>query len=303
MIISHKYINDIEILTGENDYIKLETVPASGGKIISVYNKKLKKEFLWRNENLQLKIQQLGSDYDSNFYGGIDELIPNDIPEIIDDISYPDHGELWTTSLNYEIKEDKILMFGLLELSQLIYQKKISLDINAPIIRLEYTICNQSSSERNFLWKLHAALKIEGGEQLITSAKKAKVVHPDYSRFKSMNEFNWSVIEDTDASIVPEKNNSIDFFYLYNIDKAEMNLINIKNNDVFRYNYDKKVFPYQWYFASYGGFLNHYTAILEPATAMPISVNKASRLQQCTRLKPGETLQTMVTIYVGENLK
>ncbi|MEP6685012.1 MAG: hypothetical protein ABJA35_17185, partial [Parafilimonas sp.] len=144
---------------------------------------------------------------------------------------------------------------------------------------------------------------IEGGEQLITSAKKAKVVDPDYSRFKNMNEFNWSVIEDTDASIILEKNNSIDFFYLYNIAEAEMNLINAKSNDVFRYSYDKNIFPYQWYFASYGGFLNHYTAILEPATAMPISVNDARRLQQCTSLKPGETLQTMVTIYAGENLK
>lgn len=300
MIISHKYINNIKVLTGENDYIKFETVPAAGGKIISVYNKKLKKEFLWRNENLQLNILQAGDDYDANFYGGIDELIPNDIPEIIDGISYPDHGELWTTSLQDEIKEDKISMFGLLELSQLKYQKKISLDNNAPVICLEYTICNQSTSERNFLWKLHAALKIEGGEQLITSAKKAKAVDPDYSRFKNMNEFNWSVIEDTDASIVPERNNSVDFFYLYNIAEAEMSLMNAKSNDVFRYSYDKNIFPYQWYFASYGGFLNHYTAILEPATAMPISVNDARRLQQSTSLKPGEILQTMVTIYAGE---
>jgi hypothetical protein len=38
-----------------------------------------------------------GADYDSNFYGGIDELIPNDIPENIDGIDDPDHGELWTT--------------------------------------------------------------------------------------------------------------------------------------------------------------------------------------------------------------
>lgn len=303
MIISHKHINGIEVLTGENDYIKFETVPEAGGKIISVYNKKLKKEFLWRNENLQLKIQQPGADYDSNFYGGIDELIPNDIPEIVDGMNYPDHGELWTTSLNYEIKEDKISMFGMLELSQLTYQKKISLNNNAPVIHLEYTICNPSASERNFLWKLHAALKIEGGEQLITSAKKAKVVDPYYSRFKNINEFNWPVIEDTDASIVPGKNNSVDFFYLYNIAEAEMNFINAKTNDLFRYSYDKNVFPYQGYFASYGGFLNHYTAILEPATAMPISVNDAIRLQQCTRLKPGETLQTMVTIYAGENFK
>ncbi len=83
----------------------------------------------------------------------------------------------------------------MLELSGLSYQKKFSLDKNAPQINLDYTICNHSGFERNFLWKLHAALKIEEGDQLITSAKKAKAVDPDYSRFKNMNEFNWAMIE------------------------------------------------------------------------------------------------------------
>ena len=266
-------MNGIELLTGENDHIKFEIVPASGGKILSIYNKHLHKEFLWRNINLIPEIYQPDADYDANFIGGIDELLPNDIPETIDSITYPDHGELWTTPLDYELYEDRISVFGKLKLSGLYYKKTILLEANAPVINLEYTIKNESDSIRNFLWKLHAALSIDEGDQLISDAKKGKVVDLDYSRFKNLNEFTWPFIENTDASMVPNKNNSIDFFYLFDIERPEMNLLSNGGKHIFRYSYDKKVFSYQWYFASYGGFLNHYTAILEPSTSMPISVN------------------------------
>ena len=91
----------------------------------------------------------------------------------------------------------------------------------------------------------------------------------------------------------------MDFFYLYNAAEGSMRIQHAQDNAVFAYSYDKKVFPYQWYFASYGAFLDHYTAIIEPCTTMPISVNEARRLHQCSSLQPGETLQTSVTIYAG----
>ena len=187
-----------------------------------------------------LETHQPGANYDANFFGGIDELIPNDIPENIDSIAYPDHGELWTTSLDYKLFEDRISVFGKLKLSGLYYKKTVHLEANSPVIYLEYKIRNETNFKRNFLWKLHAALAIEGGDKLVTSAQKAKVADPDYSRFMNLNEFKWPLIENTDASIVPYKNSSIDFFYLYDIEQAEMQLLSGKDNHLFSYNYDKK---------------------------------------------------------------
>ena len=301
MIFSKSFINEVEIITGENDHIKFEIAPAAGGKMLSIYNKYLRKEFLWRNENILLETLQPGSDYDSNFYGGIDELIPNDIPENIDAVYYPDHGELWTTHLDYELNEGSISVFGKLKLSGLYYKKTVSLDANAPVIHLEYKIKNGSGYQRNFLWKLHAALAIEQGDKLITTAQKGKVADLAYSRFNNLDEFSWPMIENKDASIVPAKNNSIDFFYLYDMEQAEMKFVSGKGKHLFCYHYDKKVFPYQWYFASYGGFLDHDTAIIEPCSNMPMSVNEAKNLGQCTVLTPNEEINTVVSIYAGKN--
>ncbi len=111
------------------------------------------------------------------------------------------------------------------------------------------------------------------------------------------------LIEDTDASIIPPQNNSVDFFYFYDIGQPEMKLVSGEGHHLFRYSYDKKIFPYQWLFASYGGFLNHYMAVVEPATAMPLSVNAAKAINQCSVLEPDEEINTIVSIYAGENYK
>lgn len=301
MIISEYCNNEITIIRGENEQIRFDMAPALGGKIISVYNKVLQKEFLWHNGNLLLEKNEAGADYDTNFWGGIDELIPNDIPETIDGIAYPDHGELWTTSLQREVAGDKIIVSGKLPLSELYYQKTIWLDKGLPVIHLQYKIRNEASHTRRFLWKLHAALVVSAGDELTTPACKARSVYPDNSRFKTPDVFQWPVIENVNAAIVPPFNNSMDFFYLYDIPTPEMGMLSKEGQHLFKYSYDAAVFPFQWYFASYGKFNQHYTAILEPASAMPVSVNEASALAQCSVLAPGEEINTVVQIYAGPN--
>ncbi|PGH40142.1 MAG: hypothetical protein CRN43_04860 [Candidatus Nephrothrix sp. EaCA] len=299
MTLSKKQTGNLTVLRIENDHLSIEIMPALGGKISSIYNKKLNKEFLWKNENLPVKKCKPGDCYDDNFLGGFDELIPNDLPENTDGIDYPDHGELWTASLDYSLDDETAAVFGTLKLSQLFYRKTISLEARSPTVKIQYSIKNLSDERRHFLWKLHAALNIEAGCKLETAAGKAKVADLEYSRYRTTEAFEWPRIEGMDASIVPDKNKSVDFFYLYDIAKPEMTLANNKENVAFRIEYDDRVFPFQWYFASYGGFLNHYVAILEPCTNMPMSVNEAKAINQSATLQPGEELNTTVRIYAG----
>lgn len=298
--ITQNLLNGIKILVIENDHLSVSIVPALGGKLLSIFNKKLLKEFVWVNKQLLLKSNVPGADYDSNFLGGIDELIPNDQPENIDGINYPDHGELWTTPLRYEIENNQIKLHGILPKSQLYYSKIIELNNDHPVITFNYSIKNESNKQRHFLWKLHAALRINPGDKLLTSAINGQVVDLDYSRYKTLEPFKWPLIENTDAGVIPIKNNSIDFFYLYEIPTGNMMLQSADEDQLFCYSYDTKIFPYQWYFASYGGFLNHYTAILEPCTNMPMIVNDAIEKKQSSMLKPGETLNTQVQIFAGK---
>ena len=127
------------------------------------------------------------------------------------------------------------------------------------------------------------------------------MVDPAYSRFSELAEFSWPHIEGADASRIPAKGNEVDFFFLWNAERPEMSLVSPKRNSAFTIQYEQAVFPYQWYFASYGGFLDHYTAVLEPCSAMPMSVLEAAQLGQCTILQPGQTLETSVRIHAGKS--
>lgn len=295
-------LDELDVVTGENDYLKFVVAPAAGGKIVSIFNKPLQKEFLWTQQDLPLRRLEPGTEYDPHFYGGMDELLPNDIPEKIDGIDYPDHGELWTTALEHDVSEQSLSVFGNLKLSSLFYKKNIRLGDSAPAIYLDYLIRNESDSVKKFLWKLHPALRIQAGDELNSSAQWGRIVEPAYSRFKNPEAFEWPWIEGTNASRVPAKGKEVDFFFLWGTKIPEMNFVSGNGKHLFSIQYDQSVFPFQWYFASYGGFMDHYTAVIEPCSCMPLSINEAVKLGQCSILRPGEEMITTVRIFAGENI-
>ena len=77
----------IEVL--ENEALHLEVALERGGKIVSLRHRDSGRELLWCNPKLALHRCRSGDDYDRNFYGGMDELPPNDSPEDIDGIRCP----------------------------------------------------------------------------------------------------------------------------------------------------------------------------------------------------------------------
>jgi hypothetical protein len=124
-------------------------------------------------------------------------------------------------------------------------------------------------------------------------------VDPNYSRFSTLVPFAWPTIEGRSANIVPPANGTMDFFYLFDLRAGHIAWRRPGAGLEFAYEFDTRVFPFAWVFASYGGFLGHCTVVLEPCTAMPISVNEAASKQQCSVLAPGETLETRVAIRAG----
>jgi hypothetical protein len=257
-------------------------------------------EFLWLNPKLALKRMPPGSEYDPNFYGGIDELLPNDLAEQWDDLHGLDHGELWTSELAWSAQEDRLVLSGLLPGCGLFYERHMALSEDCPRLECTYRITNRSRQRRRFLWKLHAALAVQEGDVVDCPARFGQVVDPAWSRFKSTAPFPWPMIDGRQAHVVPACNGTVDFFYLFDLREGQAAWRRPGTDLVFAYRFDQRVFPYCWLFASYGGFDGHYTVILEPCTAMPLSVRDAAGLHQCSVLEPEEVLETRVEIWAGQ---
>jgi hypothetical protein len=379
-------LDGIPLIRLESDHLQVDVAPGVGGRVVSLIEKASGHEFLWRNAALPLRLLPAGSEYDPHFYGGIDELLPNDIPEVVDGIAYPDHGELWTLPLAWDHEGDRLRLTGRLPQSGLIYEREMQLCADAPGIELRYRLTNDTAAPHRFLWKLHAALAVAPGDVIECPARRARVVDLAWSRFHTLAPFDWPTIEGQPANVVPAPNGTVDFFYLFDLAEGRLEwrrplpgpparsgvsgerrclLVQpgfgahqsaatpnrrfmvpghgreakgtsreprvggaasplaavgaqrtarptcgarfmapeVSRNDGSSlrlvYRFDPQVFRYAWLFASYGGFNGHYTVILEPCTAMPLSVGEAAERGQCTRLGPGETLSTRVMIEVG----
>ncbi len=153
------------------------------------------------------------------------------------------------------------------------------------------------------------------GDVIDCPARRAQVVDLAYSRFGTLDPFPWPHIEGKRADIVPAQNGTMDFFYLFDLEAGRIawrrapfdagsdtpGLLRVPppGRLKFEYTFDTGVFPFAWLFASYGGFDGHYTVVLEPCTAMPLRVGDAIRDGRCSRLLPGEALETEVSLYAG----
>ncbi len=293
-------IDGVPVVRLESAYLQADVAPGVGGRVVNLVEKRSGSQLLWHNPHLTLERCAPGSAYDPNFYGGIDELIPNDIPETFNGVENPDHGELWTAALDYRIEGDTLVLSGLLPVSGLRYERRMRLREDAPEMVLDYRIQNTTASPRIFLWKLHAALNICAGDEILCPARTARVVDPQYSRWTRLEPFAWPMIEpDQPVNCIPPLDGTMDFLFIYDLEEGRMAWRSGTHDLMFEYRFDTGIFPYAWYFASYGGFDGHYMAILEPCTTMPLSVNEAAPLGQCSRLEAGQALETSVTIYVG----
>lgn len=292
-------LDSLPILRMESDFLRLDISPYTGGRILSLYHKLLRQELLWRNEALPLRVSRPGEPYDPNFWGGIDEVIPGDLPEQILGLDNPDHGELWTLPLDLNIGGNVVSLEGTLPIWGLQYRKRIFLRSDGPWVDLYYHIHNPTAERRCFLWKLHAAVQIAPGDRILCPAEWAVAADPQWSRWKEERPFQWPIVEGQRADVIPAPDGTTDFLFLYGLREGRLSLLRPSCGCQLSIAFDPQVFPYVCYFASYGGFDGHYTAVLEPATAMPLSVNEAARLGQCSVLGPGESLNTQVSLYAG----
>jgi hypothetical protein len=298
-IIEHINVDGQRVVRLRSKQLEVDVAPEVGGRVVGIRHVGSGHSFLWKNPRLHLEPNPPGSEYDPNFFGGIDELIPNDIPETIDGVACPDHGELWTSRLQWRIDGESLLLDGLLPMCGLRYHRRMTLRADSPHVDLHYRIVNAADSERHFLWKLHAALAVAEGDVIDCPARQAQVVDLAYSRFTNLAPFSWPTIERQRADIVPSNDGTVDSFYLFDLQSGRIAWKRPSQRLKFEYAFDTAIFPCAWLFASYGGFDGHYTAVLEPCTTMPICVGEAIGKGTCSRLLSQDVLETDVSIYAG----
>jgi hypothetical protein len=287
-----------EIVQLESEWLRVGVCPEVGGRIVSVLWKPGDRELLWRNPALTLRLELPGTAYDPSFFGGIDDLLPSDVPERIDGIEYPDHGEVWTTPLEGRLEGRELFLEGALPACGLRLERRMSLCSVEPRIDAAYRISNAAPARRSFIWRIHAALAVDPGDVIACPARTARVADPDWSRFRSLQPFRWPFIEGKDASVLPVPDGSSDFFFLQDLAAGRLGIDRRRLGLSVVFSFDPAVLPCACIFLSHGGLLGHHVAVLEPATSPGVSVAEALASGTCRTLEPGSAFETRVSIRV-----
>ncbi len=269
-----------------NDKITVAILPAMGGKIIQMSLTDGERNYIWFDEKQAAKYDP-AADYDPQFSGGIEELLPSDVPETINGILYPDHGELWRVPLTIEQAGDSTAALSA-ELPQtgFSYRREMMLDGNS--LSCKTTIANNKNIRRPFLWKLHCALNIAPGDTIHIPA-----------RCMTAADVEWSTLPDTmprafnGVLTASENDGSSEFLYLTDL-SGDFCEAHFADGHRLRCEFDGSIFTSIWYFGTYWRLNGSYTGILEPCTNYPASVKDAMNGGCCACLEPSESLSTTV---------
>ena len=104
---------------------------------------------------------------------------------------------------------------------------------------------NRSESTDATMQDLEDILKangyVEEGDVIDCPALRGQVADLDYSRFNSTDPFDWPVIEDCPANVVPEQDGTCDFFYLYDLKTGGIGWRRPSSGLGFAYRFDRDV--------------------------------------------------------------
>ena len=303
----------LRVVTLENRFLRVAILPEAGAKIWQVTYKPLDVDLLWNNSRTGPSRLPANSRYDDVWSGGWDELFPNDEVAAIDGDTYPDHGELWTGDWSAEpfanTDEVGVRLRYLTPISSIEVEKTIRLRRDQSQVNFHHRLVNKGRTCFPFLWKLHPAMAVSPQHRIDFPAMKVMVESAFPGTLTGAPEVNdWPLVRTLEGDVDLRRVSAEDARQLYFFYGTQMKgnwcaLTNSVTGLACGLQFDPKVFPCCWLFATYGGWRNYNVAVLEPCTGYPLNFEAMKAAGRHRSLSPGETLETDVRFMVQEGLR
>jgi galactose mutarotase-like enzyme len=151
-----------------NEEVELSVVPELGAKIISLKDRRTRREWLWHpKDGLRLFKNRPHDDFSTSPLVGTDECLPTILPCVWQGRALPDHGEVWNRpwQVDEAAWQSGVLATSIrLGISPLVFQRTIELQGNE--VRSRYQLSNLNTTEEHFVWAFHPLLRLAAGDEL-----------------------------------------------------------------------------------------------------------------------------------------
>ncbi|WP_433158089.1 DUF5107 domain-containing protein [Kribbella sp. CA-247076] len=269
----------------ENRAIRVVVLPGLGGKIMSIVDKRVDRELLWRNDRVPVRPAAFGSSYDDQFLGGWDELYPNDVPEELAGEAVPDHGELWAVpwSASTGSAADEVWLEltvrGAVTGTEVTKRLRLG---TGPELVVDYRITNPGRIDQPFLWKSHVAVELHPDTVVDMAAGDVLVHEFGNPRARPADgRFTWPWLSADgvrhDLRTLPDttERGVSEFLLATTLERGQCGVRHPSARTGLQLTWDRADLPSCWLFASYGGGWRGYDVlVLEPCTGYPLSVNE-----------------------------
>jgi galactose mutarotase-like enzyme len=298
-----------QVLTLDNSEIRLTIRPDMGGRIDQIEDRHTGHFWLWHPPHYTADATRslpIGASFDDQWTGGWDEVFPNDAAGLFQGRNLVDHGELW--SQRWQVVNRSPRSITLRYQCQTVpvrVEKTIQLDPQRPEAQLIYWFENQSDEQLPFLFKQHAAIAIEAGDEILLPdcwvepafLEFSKMIgQPGKTRFPNAIAANGEAI---DLRRVPPPSSQLqEFYYSSDLSRGYCGVRHQRTQSALLMTFDLADFPYVWMFQSYGGWRDHYVVVVEPCTTMPSDLEEACRRQTVAWLPPQTKQRRLLTLQL-----
>lgn len=302
-------LEQAQVVTLQNSELKLTIRPDLGGRIDQLEDLQTKRSWIWHPPRYNpdaTRSLTIGAAFHDHWTGGWDEVFPNDAAGIFQGRSLVDHGELW--SQKWEILEHSPLRLRLGYQCQTVpvrVEKAIRLDANRPVASMVYRFQNQSKDEIPFLFKHHAAIAIEAGDEILLPNCWIEPAFLEFSkimgqrgktRFPKARSVSGKEI---DLHIVPPPSSQLqEFYYSSGLSRGVCGIRHQRSQSCLLMTFDTTDFPYVWMFQSFGGWRDHYVVVVEPCTTLPADLETAYQNQTTAVLHPYEKQRRVLNLQL-----
>lgn len=289
----------------DNGVVRVVVLPELGGKIWQLTDLRTGRDALWHNPRVRPRSVPFGSGYDDNFFGGWDELFPNDEPEVISGEPYPDHGELWAIPWDWSLDPATeaaaaVTLTCRTPISNCSVEKRIVLRAGEAAFAVELTLVNDGCDALPFLWKQHLAVPSDSPATIGLPPSTVYVEDFGTPRARSREPYyRWPEMVDAGGAVhdmsrtLPSQSRVAEFQYATGLTEGWCSLVRADGTGI-RLDFDPAVFPTCWTFASYGGWRGHDVVILEPCTGHPVLVSDGLAAGTHRTLAARERVRTIV---------
>lgn len=298
----------------ESSDLRVVTVPDMGAKIVSIFDKRAKHEWLLPPGNHSFKPVAYGSAFVDQDMSGWDEMFPTinactyPAPGPYAGVKLPDHGEVWALPWNVNQAGQDVLQMSVSG-RVLPYRLSRSMTLtDSRTLRLDYEVVNTGDAPFAGFWAAHPQFSVTSQTEIRLPAEVQQVMNvTDLKEWAPPGQcYPWPAATDQqgkprklDRIAPPAEHRCRKFYTLPDQPVSWGDLHEMPTGPWLRLEWDAQQVPYLGLWVDEGMVNPVPTAALEPATGFYDSLELAMANRRVPLLVPHEKLKWHLNVQIG----